>query len=77
MTKVHPALGDVDTRFLGSLYAFAAMDGVTADHLKETVLAATSAVDAAPRTRNAKRGDDDWPQQGMGRSRRGFHGRRR
>ena len=54
MIKVHPALGDVDTRFLGSLYAFAAMDGVTADHLKETVLAATGAVDAEHRTRNAK-----------------------
>jgi phosphohistidine phosphatase SixA len=54
MTKVHPALRDVDTRFLGSLYAFAAMDGVTADHLKETVLAATGAVDAENRVRNAK-----------------------
>ncbi len=37
MRAVHPPLESARVEFLGSLYAVAAMDGVTADHLRETV----------------------------------------
>ena len=42
MTTVHAALAAAETHFLGSLYHFAAMDGVTATHLRETILATVS-----------------------------------
>ena len=38
MQAVHAPLRDATTVFMGSLYAVAAMDGVTADHLKETIV---------------------------------------
>ena len=44
MQDVHPPLNDVQTIFMGSLYAVAAMDGVTADHLKETIVEAAEKV---------------------------------
>ena len=37
MVRTHAPLGKAETHFMGSLYAFAAMDGLTADHLRETV----------------------------------------
>ena len=37
MVRTHTPLGMAETHFMGSLYAFAAMDGLTADHLRETV----------------------------------------
>ena len=36
--RAHAPIGDATTHFLGSLYHFAAMDGVTAAHLKETIV---------------------------------------
>jgi phosphohistidine phosphatase SixA len=42
LTKVHPPVGAAETLFLGSLYHFAAMDGVTADHLRETIVQKSS-----------------------------------
>ena len=39
---VHVAIEAAETHFLGSLYHFAAMDGVTAAHLRETILATVS-----------------------------------
>lgn len=41
LTKVHAPISAAETHFLGSLYHFAAMDGVTADHLRETIVAKT------------------------------------
>ena len=38
MQAVHAPLRDATTVFMGSLYAVAVMDGVTADHLKETIV---------------------------------------
>ena len=37
MMRTHTPLSMAETHFMGSLYAFAAMDGLTADHLRETV----------------------------------------
>lgn len=37
MVRTHTPLSMAETHFMGSLYAFAAMDGLTADHLRETV----------------------------------------
>lgn len=42
LIEVHSPIGDAETHFLGSLYHFAAMDGVTADHLRETIVAKTA-----------------------------------
>ena len=39
---MHAAIEAAETHFLGSLYHFAAMDGVTAAHLRETILATVS-----------------------------------
>ena len=36
--RAHAPIGDATTHFMGSLYHFAAMDGVTAAHLKETIV---------------------------------------
>jgi len=38
LAKVHHSIEDAETHFLGSLYHFAAMDGVTAEHLRETIV---------------------------------------
>lgn len=45
LTEVSPSIGAAETHFLGSLYHFAAMDGVTADHLRETIVAKTRGSD--------------------------------
>lgn len=46
MQQVHAPLKDARVIFMGSLYAVAAMDGVTADHLRETIVEAAAAGDA-------------------------------
>ena len=50
MVRTHAPLGKAETHFMGSLYAFAAMDGLTADHLRETV-AGLVELEEAPRQR--------------------------
>jgi phosphohistidine phosphatase SixA len=47
MQEVHAPLKDATTIFMGSLYAVAAMDGVTADHLKETIVEAAEKASVA------------------------------
>ena len=39
LVRVAGGIASAETHFLGSLYTFAAMDGVTADHLRETIVA--------------------------------------
>ncbi|EEH59223.1 phosphohistidine phosphatase [Micromonas pusilla CCMP1545] len=51
LVRAHAPIGDATTHFLGSLYHFAAMDGVTAAHLKETIVK-TSEAAAAEKKKN-------------------------